>query len=38
MLEAFLEIEKLTKTENARAQKRQTQNVQVQNGAGADSD
>ena len=37
MLEALLEIEKLTKAENARAQKvqtqkRQTQNVQVQNG------
>ncbi len=37
MLEALLEIEKLTKAENARAQKvqtqkKQTQNVQVQNG------
>ena len=31
MLEALLEIEKLTKAENARAQKVQTQNVQAQN-------
>lgn len=31
MLEALLEIEKLTKAENARAQKRQTQNGQAQN-------
>lgn len=31
MLEALLEIEKLTKAENARAQKRQTQNRQAQN-------
>lgn len=31
MLEALLEIEKLTKAENARAQKVQTQNIQAQN-------
>ena len=31
MLEALLEIEKLTKAENARAQKVQEQNVQAQN-------